>query len=604
MNDILNTTVAILCCNQRELTAHGLDETDSRNEKYRDVIVREIDQIRSKLDNLSTRDLFFCLSFFKEGITRLYSSLETSNEQPKQLTTTSEVFKQNESDVEDAAPRTADQIPVKQTDTTNPPSELSKLVENIQIDSREHFRLAVKSLKEATILATEAFCNGSLSTTDRILASKLRIACRILICLNEPAAAVQDCFNYLKELHDLPGVQTMFSTPLEFHNGITSRLRGSLKRKKTIVKTESIQNINELLLDFIMKFTNLKIGLLSWPTIKVGKTFYHPLMDDQSLKIRIEQKETQAPWLWKFETAPYWYHFALTSKREILSTNEKLDGLDIMRKDDESKVFYNIPPGIAGNNIRCFAVDEDDNVFILVEIPSHNKICPPRYTLLTVDVDGKEKAEKPLDLIEKQLVNPQMSLAKEGVLVIFCKREGIVYVCDSTNATEDYKFPIPFKKESPDGAHDEFSLTVSDTNEIIFTFLKDIKRKVFMLILTMDGTIKRTLEVPRKINRGTFSKLSVVFNHVNKTILVSLYFGNWDENDRTVVLTLTNTGEFLHEFEILGWYPLLISHPKGNIALVKREEALMLQVYCKRTGRRHSLKKACQMQTLNTHFRS
>ena len=43
------------------------------------------------------------------------------------------------------------------------------------------------------------------------MAGKLRIASRILGCLDDPEAAVHDCLLYLKGLQYLPSLQAMFT---------------------------------------------------------------------------------------------------------------------------------------------------------------------------------------------------------------------------------------------------------------------------------------------------------------------------------------------------------------------------------------------------------
>jgi hypothetical protein len=91
--------------------------------------------------------------------------------------------------------------------------------------------LAKESFKESKRLATEAFNNVALSTEDRLMASKLRIAGRILEGLDDPDVAVKDCLLYMKELHDLPAVQAMFSVWQDADKGITSRLRARFNKK-------------------------------------------------------------------------------------------------------------------------------------------------------------------------------------------------------------------------------------------------------------------------------------------------------------------------------------------------------------------------------------
>ena len=92
------------------------------------------------------------------------------------------------------------------------------------------------------------------------------------------------------------------------------------------------------------------------------------------------------------------------------------------------------------------------------------------------------------------------------------------------------------------------SFTVTDQNEIIYTFLKDNDDKsFFMHIITTDGKQKHEVQVPVTIVH--LSVINVLFNHVNKTVLVNL-----DSNFNGASLFIfSKAGELLYDFEIQGW---------------------------------------------------
>ena len=148
-----------------------------------------------------------------------------------------------------------------------------------------------------------------------------------------------------------------------------------------------------------------------------------------------------------------------------------------------------------------------------------------------------------------------------------------MYICDSTNAEKDYKFPLPLKDVHPDDIW-RLSFTVSHQNEIICIFSKySDKKSLVMYIITIDGKIKLEAQVPRKT--GYVCSTNVVFNHVNKTILVSLY----SCRDEISLFVFSKTGELLYDFKIPGWnYHQLTSHPNGPIALVDNYEVKMFQM--------------------------
>jgi hypothetical protein len=444
INGIINSTVGLLCSKLRDYTAERLSEGDLNDEKFRQVFVRELDDIKSKLDGLSRKDLLASLSFFKEGVTRFYISLETSGEFRDQPST-SKAHLEDESEVEGATATRVEQFPVTQAgrDALESVFELSEIIGNLNIASKERYESAKKSLEKARELATEAFNNVALSAEDRLMASKLRIASRILEGLEDPEAAVHDCLLYLKELQDLPAVQAMFSVWRNSDKGITSRLRARFYKEERNVNVESIQMINALLIDLTLKFTNIKMGLYNWPTINTGKDFHHPLLEDHALRRKVEEKITQLTWYGlEFGQCINTNLCALTSKGEILSHGQKNRSLKLTRRSGKHELFCTIP-----STICCFAVDKNDNVYIVAENSSWNS--PPRYKLLTLDSDGNVKADRFLDVIDEELLFQKISVTKDGMIVIYCCRSGTMYICDSTNTKQDYKFYFPFKDTSP-----------------------------------------------------------------------------------------------------------------------------------------------------------
>ena len=87
----------------------------------------------------------------------------------------------------------------------------------------------------------------------------------------------------------------------------------------------------------------------------------------------------------------------------------------------------------------------------------------------------------------------------------------------------------------------------------------------------MDGKIKHEVQVP--VTFGFLISINVVFNHVNKTIFVSLSV-NWAS-----LFIFSKTGELLYDFEIPGWcFQQLTSHPNGRIAIVDGDKVMMLHM--------------------------
>ncbi len=69
---VFKATIGLLVNKGRDKAAEKLKDGDVTDQKFRGLIVREIDDIKSKLDGLSRKDLLASISFFEEGIELLY----------------------------------------------------------------------------------------------------------------------------------------------------------------------------------------------------------------------------------------------------------------------------------------------------------------------------------------------------------------------------------------------------------------------------------------------------------------------------------------------------------------------------------------------------
>lgn len=69
---VFKATIGLLMNKGRDKVAEILKDGDVTDKKFHSFIVREIDDIKSKLDALSRKDLGASISFFEEGIALLY----------------------------------------------------------------------------------------------------------------------------------------------------------------------------------------------------------------------------------------------------------------------------------------------------------------------------------------------------------------------------------------------------------------------------------------------------------------------------------------------------------------------------------------------------
>ena len=73
MSCVLKIIFDLLSNKFRDHTAGKLKEGDMTNEKCRQYIVRELDDIKTKLDGLAGKDLLSSVRFLKEGVSQIVS---------------------------------------------------------------------------------------------------------------------------------------------------------------------------------------------------------------------------------------------------------------------------------------------------------------------------------------------------------------------------------------------------------------------------------------------------------------------------------------------------------------------------------------------------
>ena len=76
---VLQSTIGLLFRKGREKVVKILKDGDVTDQKFFSLIVMEIDEIKSKLDALSWKDLKASVSFLEEGIALLYEVFNIAN---------------------------------------------------------------------------------------------------------------------------------------------------------------------------------------------------------------------------------------------------------------------------------------------------------------------------------------------------------------------------------------------------------------------------------------------------------------------------------------------------------------------------------------------
>ena len=254
---VFKATIGLLVNKGRDKVAEKLKDGDVTDQKFRGLIVREIDDIKSKLDGLSRKDLLASISFFEEGIELLY-----------------EVFDKARSRGEYGA----EAVSLARGMTKLELTDLDDSAKSALSDAKERF-------KKAREKATEAFNNEALDTSDRILAMQYRVMATILETVDNPVRAVAPCRVCVKELNSLSAVQSSFD--VQFKKGIQA-VRGLLSKDERSKIISSVSHVNRVI--YVVALTVGKhIPFLIWPVVDTGKEKVDTLRDERVSKVLHKQ---------------------------------------------------------------------------------------------------------------------------------------------------------------------------------------------------------------------------------------------------------------------------------------------------------------------------
>jgi hypothetical protein len=153
-------TVGLLWNKARDSTAAKLKDGDVTDAKIRELVVRELSDIKTKLDGLSRVNLLSSSRFLKEGVDLLYVSLDKSKLEPKS------VMDPTQQDHDETSGMSSG---VESAGILSEALELSHVMGELKIYSDKEFESAKERFKDARKRATDAFCNEALNINDRSL---------------------------------------------------------------------------------------------------------------------------------------------------------------------------------------------------------------------------------------------------------------------------------------------------------------------------------------------------------------------------------------------------------------------------------------------------
>ena len=533
---ILSSTVGLLWNKVRDTTAAKLQDGDVTDAKIRDLVVREMTEIKTTLKALTRQDLNSSYSFLRQGLIFLNAALDKSNLEQKALPNET----QNDGGESPTMSSTVG------SDVLNEVLKLSHAVEKIKLVSDGKFALAMKRFEDAHRKATEASSIDTLSIEDKIFAAKLQILSQIMECLDNPENAIIGCLPVLQTLHSLPAIQDIFNV---YING---GIRSLTSKTERVENVKSVMLINYVLYQYVLKFSSKNPVPQNWPTIELADRSFHPILQWTDIAVR---KSMGNKLVLDEEIFPY--HAAVNSHSEVIVEASR-NSIKIISRNGEAKTVELSNPkefdNVTEHQVETFAVDQNDKVYVLRWLKIRNI---ESYALSILDENYNVIHTCLLDfLLELAYVSRiKMVINKNNDIIITQRGDPNVYICDELGQLK-HKFEVTTFEDVP-------ILGISEKNEIIRSccYSQDVK------IYTEEGNLKSRINLPED-----HKFMSVAFHRVMCKILVLTR----KDDGSCFLLSYSESGELetttLFGGDIISMYDISItSHPSGPVVVVARK---------------------------------
>ena len=552
VTSILSSTVGLLWNKVRDKTAESLKDGDITDAKLREIVVRELNDIKTKLDGLSRSYLLSSYSFLQEGIQLLNVCLEKFEQKA--------VVNEGNDDRDETS-----RMPSNgESDILNEALELSQAMGKLQIVSKES-ESAKERFKDARKRATDVFCNEGWNIQDRIFAAKLRVVSEILEYLDNPDTAASSCLLFLEKLHGLPAVREIFSVYID--RGVKS----FFNKTERAENVKSIMMINYVLYRFVSKFSSKYCSALAWPTIQLPDRSFNPICNWEEVSTRKSWGEDfiEPPNRLKLNESVNPRKSAVNSRSEIVSINRESADITVISRTGTTKLSFpteDKKARVVEREVLGVGINEENDVYLVVfEKTSENVdghvalyILDEHYTRV------KHKSTLHFFLILKSLTSDTVKIAvnKNNNIVIkpVSSADHYVYICDYTGQLK-HKFEL----EDIIG-----STSISDKNEVILALMFSGNVDLY----TEEGELKMTLKLPanHKVHDVAFHFI------VRKIIVLSCLRNDSSLAEYSFFLhCFSETGKlenstFLCEKETSRFFDMaMISHPSGPVAVVEKE---------------------------------
>jgi hypothetical protein len=540
ISSILSSVFGLVVNKVRSTTAGQLENGDITEEKLRDVIIEDLENIKTKIDGLSRAYLLASYSYLKEGIVTLNLALGEAKDKQinKEKVTATTTRKESESKF------------------LNEVIALSHAIQELNNTPNGPLVFATDCFKAAREKATEAFCNEALSLPDRIMAKKLRVASKMLECLQSTKTAAAGCMVFLEQLHNLPAIGRTFS--IYFKGGIKSLVdRGS-----RLENVKSVLALNFAVSEFVARISGELPNVGHWPRIHLStRETIHPLLLDNDVVKEIFHEEFRPPENQVISDEINWWDCCINSKGLLLSSSKYIK---LLSRSEKLKTFCQLRQSTANPKdnpqiVDASAIDRYDNVFVLLSFKGCTR---KKYVLFVFDSSGIEQIERVLDFLEYDTRKTTRKSIKcvvnnLGEIILHIQHEYYLYVCDSTGDLKSY---LPLEENSSYQSEDRAGdlISVTDHNEIV------MRTNKYVLVYTSEGKLKRTIRVKDRTKAVTYnhdtSKIETLVMKESMFGTKSFCILSHSDNDQVELLYLP-----VHRSI---WAARFYSHPAGSAALL------------------------------------
>ncbi len=553
---ILRSTVGLLLNKARDATAKNLQEGDVTDAKIRGMIVRELDDVKTKIDALARTDLHTSYNDLQEGVLLLTASLdETKNELTASLDETKDVVNESEDERGEASRMPSGGV----SDILNEALELSHAMGKLKIASA-NFETAKNRFTDARKEARRVFFNESLNIEDRIFAAKLRVVSEILECLESPQTAVTSCLFFLEKLHGLPAVREIFSVYIG--RGVMSKLN----KAERVENVKSIMMINYILYQFVSRYSSKSCSAITWPSIQLSDRSFNPICNWREISERKSWGEdlVQPP----NEIRPDEYilgkTLAINSRGEILMVGYR-DNISVIYKTGKGKQVWELSASteneenVIEQRIAGLAVDEENNVYVVVYFKKTSGTSLSLYVLNEHCFHVKHTSQ--LNFVENvdDIIRVSLAINKNNIVMV-PDSEPQVYVCDHTGQLK-YKFGdhiIPSRVSC--------CASVPDNEMMLVPIEGDVK------IYTEQGNLKLKIKLPA----ASHLVLGAAFHFVLRKIMIlgwrkgSYFLHCYSETGKLETsMSVCNTSG-------IRYWPDMRSHPSGPVVIVGKNTIIYI----------------------------